>query len=194
MKRTTITIALALLLGACGAEEPVETEPLVAERAPGQAPATVDPAATPHGSLIYDLPETWQRGTPSSSMRLDQAVIPGSAGAGELAVFFFGAGGGGSVEANLERWIGQMTTSREPRREAFETNGLAVTWIDVSGTLNPSGMGMGPTEPQPDSRMLAAVVEGPGGPWFFKATGPEATMEAARDQFVAMLQSAQLTS
>jgi hypothetical protein len=37
--------------------------------------------------------------------------------------------------------------------------------------------------------MLAALVEGPGGPWVFKATGPEATMEAAREDFFALLRS-----
>jgi hypothetical protein len=50
-------------------------------------------------------------------------------------------------------------------------------------------MGGGPTEPTPGSRLLGAVVEGPGGPWFFKITGPAATVTAAAPAFDAMLRS-----
>jgi hypothetical protein len=118
-----------------------------------------------------------------------QAVIPGSGGPGDLSVFHFGVGGGGGVEANIERWIGQMEGATEPERGAFEANGFQVTWVDVRGTLLPSQMGSGPTTPQANSRLLGAVVEGPGGPWFFKATGPEATLAAEREAFLEMLRS-----
>jgi hypothetical protein len=50
-------------------------------------------------------------------------------------------------------------------------------------------MGMSPSAAQANARLFGAVVEGPGGPWFFKATGPEATMAPAREAFVAMLKS-----
>jgi hypothetical protein len=50
-------------------------------------------------------------------------------------------------------------------------------------------MGMGSSSPQPGFRLLGAVVEGPGGPWFFKATGPDATLGPQKDAFVAMLKS-----
>jgi hypothetical protein len=48
-------------------------------------------------------------------------------------------------------------------------------------------MGSGPTTPQPDSRLIGAVVEGPGGPWFFKATGPSQTLADQRQGFRDML-------
>jgi len=140
-------------------------------------------------SIDFDLPAGWQSQPPSSNMRLAQAVIPGSGGSGEFAVFYFGPGGGGGVDANIERWISQMETQDKPKPETFETNGYKVTWVDVHGTLKASSIGMGPSSAQADSRLFGAVVEGPGGPWFFKATGPNATMTAARDAFVAMLKS-----
>lgn len=189
MKKLLI-LAFALVFIACGADEPVETEPITTQQPMQGQPGPM--AAPANTSLQYQIPEMWVRAQPSSPMRLDQAVIPGDAGDGELAIFFFGPGGGGSVEANLQRWVDQMSTTGEPTRETFETNGLKVTWIDVSGTINPSSMGMGPSEPVPNSRMLAAVVEGEGGPWFFKATGPAPTMDAARDPFVDMLHGLQL--
>jgi hypothetical protein len=48
---------------------------------------------------------------------------------------------------------------------------------------------MGPSTSVPGQRLLAAVVEGTGGPWFFKLTGPDATVQAARDPFLAMIKA-----
>ena len=36
-------------------------------------------------------------------------------------------------------------------------------------------------------RLIGAVVEGDGGPWFFKLTGPDATLAAARGAYLEML-------
>ncbi len=147
------------------------------------------PIAAP--GAIFTLPAGWISETPSSGMRLAQARILGEAGEGQLTVFHFGAGGGGGLESNLARWIGQVNVDAgtQPRRETFDHGAFRVTWIEVEGTIKPSTMG-GPTDPQPNSRMLAAVVEGLQGPWYFKATGPSQTMVAQRDAFLSMLRSA----
>lgn len=155
--------------------------------------------ATPAGVVVelerirFTLPSGWERSAPSSPMRIAQATIPGQGGSAELAVFFFGAGQGGGVDANIQRWIGQMEPDHGtiPQRETFEANGFTVTLIDVSGTLQPSQMGMGPKTALANQRLLGAVVEGPGGPWFFKATGPKGTLTAERDRFLEMLRSVQ---
>lgn len=142
--------------------------------------------------LIFEVPVTWKPFAPTSPMRKAQVSIPGDGGAAELAVFHFGEGQGGRVEDNLVRWIGQIEApaGAEPQREFFEAAPFAVTMLSVKGTLKPGQMGMGPAEAQPNSMLLGAVIEGPGGPWFFKATGPEKTLAAQRDAFVAMLKSA----
>lgn len=158
----------------------------------GQA---VPPAGAPgegaSAGLDFDLPAGWQSEPPTSNMRMAQASFEGPGGPGQLAVFYFGPGGGGGVEANIQRWVEQMEVApgTEPKPETFDANGYRITLIDVSGTLKPSMMGSGPETPQPDSRLLGAVVEGPGGPWFFKATGPETTLGPQRDAFLAMLRS-----
>ncbi len=139
-------------------------------------------------TLQFDVPKGWQSEPPASGMRIAQAKIPGAGGPGDLVVFYFGPGGGGGVEANVQRWIDQMdVTGTTPKAETFGANGFSVTWIDIAGTLKPSTMGTGPATEQPNSRLLGAVVEGPDGPWFFKATGPDATVSAERDNFLAML-------
>ena len=45
------------------------------------------------------------------------------------------------------------------------------------------------TKKKPAYRMLAAVAETKGGPWFFKLTGPERTVEKNRAAFESLLAS-----
>lgn len=202
-KSLWILLAAALLV-ACGETAPETAADDAAPQAsatgeaavPASEPAPEASVSTPAGGQTiaapgaeFTLPEGWVAEEPASAMRLAQARIPGDAGPAELTVFYFGPGGGGGLEANLGRWIGQVDGADEPTRESFTLGDWQVTWIDVTGTLKPSTMGTGPTEPQPDSRLLGAVVEGEGGPWFFKATGPAATLEAQRDAFLALLKS-----
>ena len=47
----------------------------------------------------------------------------------------------------------------------------------------------GPVEELKDYAMLAAIVETANGPWFFKATGPENTIEHWRQTFNEFVQS-----
>ncbi len=152
------------------------------------------PAGTPLQvkGLNVVLPVGWKVVPPASQMRLAQAAIEGPGGPAELAVFHFGAGQGGDIEVNVQRWVGQIMPrpGTEPQRKTFEANGLRITWVDVEGTLQPGQMGMGPATAQPDSRLLGAAIEGPGGPWFFKASGPDATLGPQRIAFLAMLEGA----
>lgn len=204
-KLRSVLPVLLLTLAACGGgqEEASMMETSAEAPPPAQAPdagtaplapissrsETAPSAGGTAAEIDFDLPAGWQS-EPASGMRLAQASIPGPGGAGQLTVFYFGPGGGGDVESNIQRWVGQMEPEQgsEPQRQTFETeNGFRVTWVDVPGTLLPSTMGTGPTSPQPNSRLLGAVVEGPGGPWFFKATGPKDTMTAEREKFLEML-------
>jgi hypothetical protein len=194
MRTTAVTVILcSLALCGCSGDKSESAAPAVPASAHAEAGQAAAPA--PSGDAIdtdrlsFHLPAGWERSAPKSSMRIAQASIPGAAGAAELAVFYFGVGQGGGVDPNIRRWIGQIEPAEgtTPTREHFQANEFTVTWVDVAGTLKPSAMGMGPSEAKPNSRLLGAVVEGPGGPWFFKATGPDATLAAQRPNFLAML-------
>jgi len=149
--------------------------------------------------LHYTVPDGWVSEQPKSRMRLAQFRLPGQDGAedAELAVFVF-PGTGGSVNANLARWYGQF---KQPDGAASEdkadvkkqkVHDLEVTLVYVTGTYlqstSPMMMG-GPVKEVPSSAMFAAIVETGTDPWFFKAVGPQSTIDHWRPSFDALVQS-----
>ena len=52
-----------------------------------------------------------------------------------------------------------------------------------------SGMPGAPAVPKPDYALLGAIVESPSGSYFFKLTGPSATVANQRDRFHGLLDS-----
>lgn len=132
-------------------------------------------------------------------MRLATYMIPHAAGDaenGECGVYYFGPGQGGSVEANLDRWIGQFVQADgKPSKTAAKVekrtlHGLKVTTVDVSGAYTGMGGPMAQTgKPVPGYRLLGAVVEGPQGSIFFKFTGPAKTTAQNQAAFNKMLDS-----
>jgi hypothetical protein len=51
-------------------------------------------------------------------------------------------------------------------------------------------MGSGPTGPErPNYMLLGAIAQGPDANWFFRATGPRATLEAQRAAFDGLIRS-----
>jgi len=133
-------------------------------------------------------------------MRAAQFRVPHSEGDSEdaeLVLFYFGEGKGGSADQNLERWTGQFTQpDGKPSKEAAvvvirTVNGLKETSLDVAGAYQPAQMGGAGGDAKSGWRLLAAVIEGPGGPWFWRLTGPDATVKAAKPQFDELLTSLQ---
>lgn len=149
------------------------------------------------GEISWTVPESWISVPPANSMRKAQYTVPAEAGDpsdGECVVFYFGPGQGGPPMANAERWASQFQDGSgnppEPVVEETTMNGRSVMKVFIEGTYAPSGMmGGTPAPPVEDAKLLGAIVEGPDANWFFKCTGPEATMEANREGFDAMIAS-----
>ena len=142
------------------------------------------------GNLVCRIPEEWTPEVPASRMRAAQARIPGPGGDASLVVFWFGPGQGGGVEANIQRWISQVDPDPgvEPRREEFTVGPFRVHVVEVAGSYHAPKAEGGPGRPVEQTALLGAVVEGDGGPWFFKVTGPRETVEANREAFRGMLE------
>ena len=137
------------------------------------------------GALKFDAQPGWVAKTTTSSMRVAEFALPKADGDPEdasLVVYFFG-GQGGTVQANLDRWIGQMTqpdgkASKDVAKTATMTSrGMNITMVDLPGTYV-AEMTPGATQRfnKPNFRLRAAVVETPAGPYFIKVVGPAKTM------------------
>jgi hypothetical protein len=143
------------------------------------------------GGVAWNVPARWTAGS-GSAMRVATYAVPAVKGAdaGECAVFFFGAGQGGSVDANVERWSKQFENAPPPRPVNATVAGLKVTRVQLSGTyLAPGGPMMQSTGKRPGTQLLGAIVEAPDGNVFFKLTGPAATVDAARAEFDTLVSS-----
>jgi hypothetical protein len=211
-KKLLFTLVLAMgLVAACGtagkneATEPVPessaTKPGT-ELPPGHPPIGQGSVAPPplgsgEGSagLAWAVPEVWVEETPSSRMRRAQYRVPGESGDGECVVFYFGPGEGGDAKANAQRWAAQFeqpdgrSSSDVMKTRMLNVNGIPVMLIEVTGTYYAGSMTGGPTERMPEYMLLGAIAEGPDANWFFKFTGPEATVKANQGAFEKMLQS-----
>lgn len=139
------------------------------------------------GPLKLQVPGTWKQNEPSSSLRLAEFEIPaveGDAEPGELSAF---GPFGGTVEANVSRWIGQFDAEGRTVKmsQGSGTQGKYV-FVDIKGTFKkPVGPPVqGRTQPTPGYQMSAVmvIIEGQGN-FFLKLTGPEKTVAAAGADF-----------
>ncbi len=161
--------------------------------------AAADTVRTEAVRLRFSVPRAWIRVPAHSDERAAQWKLRravGDAEDGELVLFFFGKGEGGSVEENLDRWRALFILPEgRPRREAGvvttrTARGLRVTKLDIAGTYKPPQTSDGLLPPtKRGHRMLAAMIDGETGPWFFRATGPRTTIAQATSAFDAMLDS-----
>ena len=146
--------------------------------------------------LVWAAPPGWTVETPSSSMRKAQYSVPAAAGdaePGQCAVFYFGAGQGGDVKANVDRWAAQFADASgghpTPQISEGRVAGLKVMRVFTEGTYSPGAMMGGDSAPKPGQMLLGAIVEGADANWFFKCTGPKKTMEANRAAFESLVES-----
>ncbi len=158
---------------------------------------TTTASAQPAGGLRWMAPKGW-RAEPAQAMRAatyTAAPVPGDVARAECVVYFFGAGQGGSIEANLERWKGQFATAdgkpAVARIATRTTRGLTITTVDTTGDYSGLGGPMANGRPVPGYRLLGAIIEGPGGNLFVKFTGPFRTIGANQLQFEQLLGSFQ---
>jgi len=134
-------------------------------------------------TLTLNVPKSWTKEEPKSRMRLGEFTIPAAEGdedAGELAIF---GALGGSVKANVDRWIGQF---KGEGREVKVTKGKAgdaeYVFVEISGTFNkPDGPPfLMKTKPVDGYKMLGVIhTTKEHGNQFLKLTAPEKTADAA---------------
>ena len=150
------------------------------------------------GKVEYQAPTGWVEQTPSSRMRPAQYLLPrveGDPEDGEMVVFHF-PGQGGSIQANIARWIGQMSrpdgspATDDAKISEKMVGGQKVTLLEVSGTYQSGGMGpRSQGASRPGYLMRGAIIDTNHGPWFFKLTGPVATVQKWSDSWTEFVDS-----
>ena len=147
--------------------------------------------------LKWTPPSGWKAEEGSRQMRAATytvAPVAGDTTNAECVVYFFGAGQGGSVDANLERWKGQIVGPDGKPADAKiakrTVHDLPVTTIDSSGDYSGMGGPMAASKSVHNNyRLLGAIIEGPGGNVFLKFTGPAKTIAASQEDFEKLVNS-----
>ncbi len=118
------------------------------------------------------------------------AAPAGASGAAELILSVFAQGDGGPVDANVKRWESQFRTSEGGAATAtvreIVAGAIPVKLVELSGSYQ----GMGQAAPRPGILQLGAIVQVEGRTVYIRLVGPAATVEAARAQFMAMVEGA----
>ena len=144
-------------------------------------------SAQDESNLIkFEAPKEWKKEEPKSNMRKAQYRVPDkekTAKDAELTLFYFG-NNAAMIQANMQRWARQMG-AEQTKPEVIEGK-CKVTLLDLKGRYA-GGFGAPPID---DARMLAAVVEAEGGPWYFKLIGPADTVGDWRKEYVKLLKAA----
>lgn len=147
-----------------------------------------DPVEFGVGAFTFSRPSGWQWIVPSSPMRKAQLAVPGEPEPGEVTFFHFGAGQGGGVQANVDRWFGQFQNGTNG--QTVETIGKTkVTFVEAAGTFLSGMPGTSPT-PKGEFALRGAILESATGDVFVKFTGPAPVVQSASAAFREMIAGA----
>jgi hypothetical protein len=171
-----------------------EPDPSAAKKAPMAQTSSSAPVAAPHAAqpaaLAWDAPASFTKVDNPSPMRKATYKAP-KTGADtdqpELAITV----AGGSVDANVDRWVGQFDGDAKKTmvKESRKVGPLDVTVVQLEGSFNGGGMPGAPASPKAGYALLAAIVPVGDQSWFFKMTGPAASVKAAKKDFDALVGS-----
>jgi hypothetical protein len=201
MRKTFLLIAMSgLLVAGCSGDKGAGAAK-AGGSLKGAGGVALDGKEVSIAGVTVRAPGVWKDFGPSGMRAASYAYGPvrGDADSATVAVFYFGKQGGGAIEANFDRWLGQMARpdGADPRQAAKRADGTAdgmpFHHMEVAGSYNGAAMGGGMGGgggARTGYFMSAAVLEGPEGSIFFKLTGPEKTAREMNNAFLVMLQAA----
>ena len=148
------------------------------------------------GKLSLTAPTGWTKKQPATRIVEAEFAAPpakGDEAAGRLTAM----GAGGSIESNIDRWVGQFAgeggAAVKPKLDKLTVSGCEVQIVDLSGTYKDSPGGPfagGKTVMRENYRMLGAIIATKdAGNYFLKLYGPKATIDEAEKGFQEMVKS-----
>jgi hypothetical protein len=131
----------------------------------------------PVGDFTFTRPAKWEWADSTSQMRKAQLNVTdvASKASANVAFYYFGAGGAGGVQANVDRWLDQFAEPRDQINANVEHTTVGttkLTYVQAEGTYK-SGMPGGPTTPMPGYALIGAILESANGNVFVRMTGPK---------------------
>lgn len=152
------------------------------------------------GKLVLQAPANWKQTEPKSRIIEQEFAVPAEKekdlAPGRVTIM----GAGGSVEQNIDRWIGQFvqpdgSDSKEKAKiDKRKVAGIEVHVIDIAGTYKdmPGGpFAGGKTIERENYRMLAAIIPAGKtiGNYFIKFYGPKKIVDENEKAFAKMIES-----
>lgn len=150
-------------------------------------------ATFPAGEFTFTRPANWEWVESTSKMRKAQLKVTDAASkaSADVAFYHFGAGGAGTVQANVDRWLGQFAEAKDQinaKVDPITVGKTKVTYVQAEGTYN-SGMPGGPTTPMPGFALVGAILESGEGNVFVRMTGPKEFVKSKVVEFKKMVES-----
>ncbi|HTA30046.1 MAG TPA: hypothetical protein VK731_06155 [Candidatus Cybelea sp.] len=145
------------------------------------------------GNFTFTRPPKWEWVESTSQMRKAQlkATDADAKASADVVFYYFGAGGAGGVEANVNRWLGQFAEARDQINAKIEhatVGKTKITYVQAEGTYK-SGMPGGPTTPNPGFALIGAILESDGGNVYIRMTGPKEFAKSLVVDFKKMVES-----
>lgn len=184
--------------GQPGASNAHGTPPMAAQ-VPARALEKLPDGRAVLGPFSMTVPAGWTEKPSTSSMRTAQFQMPApSGGEAEVVVYHFGESGAGSVQANIDRWLGQFKQPDDKpskdvaKIEKAQFAGQDASIVSVAGRyVAPATPGGTPMD-KPDQALVAAIVPSPKGPYYFRLVGSKSVVDAEEPKFREALGSLKL--
>jgi hypothetical protein len=173
------------------------TPPAAAQTAPRALEKLADGRVV-LGPFSMVVPAGWTEKASTSSMRAAQFQLPAQSGEAEVVVYHFGETGAGSVQANIDRWLGQFKQPDDKpskdvaKIEKAQLAGQEASLVSVSGRYVAPAMPGGAPVDKPDQALVAAIVPSPKGPYYFRLVGSKSVVAAEESKFREALSSLKL--
>lgn len=152
------------------------------------------------GRLDFQAPKSWEKKQPKFNI-VESEFAPKSSKENVDPARLTIMASGGSIEANVERWIGQFSqedasdTEEHTKQTEKKINGMKVQIVDIQGTYADSaGPFAGNAVQRKGYRMLGAIIETKVvGNYYFKMYGPKETIDEHEKRFMDMIETIKLS-
>jgi hypothetical protein len=150
-------------------------------------------ATFPVGEFTFTRPAKWEWVESTSQMRKAQLKVTDAASkaSADVAFYYFGTGGAGGVQANVDRWLKQFAEPSDQINAKVEHTTVGktkVTYVQAEGTYK-SGMPGGPATPMPGFALIGAILESDNGNVFVRMTGPKELVKSSVVEFKKVIES-----